>query len=102
MKIKQGDNVKVIAGKDRGKTGKIKQVFRHDQRVVVEGVNIVKRHRKNTGQQDQPAGIIEFEAPIHISNVMVLDNKDKPTRVGFKIEKNKKIRIAKTTGSKLD
>ncbi len=101
MKIKKGDLVKVITGKDKGKSGKVKQVFRHDERVVVEGVNIVKKHRKGNGS-DKPSGIFEFEAPVHVSNVMVMDPKgDKPTRVGYKMENDKKVRIAKKSGSKL-
>ncbi|MFQ5492842.1 MAG: 50S ribosomal protein L24 [Candidatus Dojkabacteria bacterium] len=102
MKIKQGDTVKVISGKDRGKTGKVTQVFSRDQRVVVEGVNKVKKHQKSQGQE-KPGGIFEFEAPVHVSNVMVIDPKsNKPSRVGYLIEKGVKVRIAKSTKTKLD
>lgn len=103
MKIKKGDTVQVITGKDKGKSGKVKMVFRQAQRVVVEGVNVMKKHRKSTNQKDQPSGIYEFEAPLHISNVMLLDpKKDKPTRVGFKLVNGKKLRFAKRSKSQID
>lgn len=101
MKIKTGDKVKVITGKDRGKTGTVKLVIKSKARIVIEGVNIMKRHQKATAQ-DQPKGIISFEAPIHVSNVMLLDPKDdKPTRVGYKVVDGKKIRIAKKSNTEL-
>jgi large subunit ribosomal protein L24 len=101
MKIKKGDTVQVITGKDKGKSGKVKAVFRNFDRVVVEGVNIVKKHKKST-KQGEPGGILEFEAPVHISNVMLLDpKKDKPTRIGFRVEKEGKVRIAKKSNSKI-
>jgi len=94
----------VITGKDRGKSGKVKLVFRRDFRVVVEGVNIVKKHKK-PAKQGEPGGIMEFEAPVHISNVMVMDpNKGKPSRVGFKFDKDgkkAKTRVSKKSGAKL-
>ena len=102
MKIKKDDKVKVISGKDRGKTGKVIAVIKSQDRIVIKGVNIVKKHQKAT-TDDKPKGIIEFEAPIHVSNVMVLDPKDnKPTRVGYKIEKDKKVRITKRSKTILD
>lgn len=101
MKIKKGDTVKVITGKEKGKTGKVNRVFRESERVVVEGVNIAKRHRKATSQNTK-SGIIEFESPIAISNVMLIDSKTgKTSRVGFKFENNKKIRVAKKSGEKI-
>lgn len=97
MKIKTGDNVVVIAGKYRNKTGKIIKVDIKNDKVVVEGLNKVTRHLRKT---KQGAGRkIEFEAPIHVSNVMVMDPKTKKgTRIGYKIEGDKKLRIAKKSG----
>lgn len=98
MKLKQGDNVIVISGKDRGKSGKITAVFSNKNLVVVEGVNARKRHQKprRGGQKGQ---IITLTAPIHISNVALLDPKTgKGTRVGFRFEKGKKVRVAKKSG----
>ena len=98
--LKTGDNVVVIAGKDKGKTGKITQVITKTDRVVVEGVNIVKRHQK--AAMNQEPGIVSKELPIHVSNVALADPKDgKPTRVGYKIENGKKIRFAKRSGQEL-
>ena len=102
MNLKIGDKVVVIAGKDKGKEGKITHVLRAENRVVVEGVNIVKKHVKGNGQT---AGTInEIEAPIHASNVMIIDPKTKkPTRIGHSINKDgKKIRVAKKSNSSLD
>ena len=102
MNFKTGDKVIVISGKDKGKEGKITHVLRSENRVVVEGVNIVKKHVKGNGQQS--GSINEMEAPIHASNVMILDPKtNKPTRIGHKINKDgKKIRISKKSNSSLD
>lgn len=99
--IKTGDEVIVIAGKDKGKKGTVKAVDTKNERVVVEGVNVVKRHQKANALQE--AGMVEKEAAIHVSNVMVSDPKTgKPTRVGIKIEKDgKKVRIAKKSGEEL-
>jgi large subunit ribosomal protein L24 len=100
MKIKKGDEVKVIAGKDKGKTGKVLQALHDTDKVIVEGVFVVKRHTKNkvTGTHGE---IIEKTMPIHVSNVMILDPKDKvPTRIGYSIDdKGNKTRIAKKSGS---
>lgn len=97
MKIKKGDTVKVISGKEKGKQGKVVKVLRESGRVVVEGVNKVKRHKKSQGE-GQPGGIVEFEAPMYSSKVMVVDAKtNKPTRIGFKFENDKKVRVAKKT-----
>ena len=97
MKIKKGDTVQVITGNDAGKTGRVIKVFIDRDRIVVEGVNIVKKHARPT--QDAPqGGIIEKEATIHVSNVMMVAG-GKPTRVGYKIlEDGRKVKFAKTTG----
>lgn len=98
MHIKKGDKVIVITGKDKGKTGTVIEALPKKDRVVVEGVNIVKKHQKPT-QMNPEGGIVEFEAAIHVSNVMLLDPKtNKPTRVGTKIEDGKKVRVAKKSG----
>ena len=103
-KIKSGDRVVVIAGKDRGKTGKVLRVDRAKQRVYVEGLNIVKRHQRPTQlNPNAEAGVVEREGPIHISNVMLLDPQDnKPTRVAISREDGKRFRVARKTGKKLD
>ena len=102
MNFKTGDKVVVISGKDKGKEGKITHVLRNENRVVVEGVNIVKKHVKGNGQQ--AGSINEVESPIHASNVMIIDPKTKkPTRIGHKIDKDgKKIRVSKKSNSSLD
>ena len=98
MKLKKNDNVKVLTGKDKGKTGQILKINHVTQRVVVQGVNMVKKTMKKRSQQDQ-GGIKEIEAPIHISNVALLLKNGETTRVGFKLEENgKKVRFAKKTG----
>lgn len=98
MKIKKGDTVKILAGKDKGKEGLVLKVFPQDNKVLVEGVRVVKKHQKAT--QTQAPGIIDKTLPIDLSNVAVLDPKDKkPTRVGYKVlEDGKKVRISKRTG----
>src|SRR5215218_3084026 len=95
-RIRQGDSVVILSGKDRGKTGRVRTVLPKESRVVVEGVNIVKRHTKARGP-GQPGGIIEKEAPLHISNVAIADpSSGKPTRVGFRVESDgTKVRVAK-------
>ena len=100
VKIKTGDTVKVIAGKDKDKEGKVLSVDQKNGRVLVEGVNMVKKHEKPSGR-NQTGGIVTREAPIDLSNVMYL-HKGKPTRIGFKIEDGKKVRIARSTGDVLD
>ena len=99
-KIKKCDTVKVIAGKDVGAEGKVLSVDKKSGRVIVEGVNIVKKHTKPS-MANQNGGIIEQEAPIDASNVMYV-HKGKPTRVGFKVDGEKKVRIAKSTGEVID
>ncbi len=100
MKIKKGDTVKVIAGKDNGKEGKVISVDHKNSKVVVEGVNMITKHLKPS-QANQNGGIIQKEAPLDASNVMLVF-KGKPTRVGFKIDGDKKVRIAKKTGDVID
>ncbi|WP_062349832.1 50S ribosomal protein L24 [Bacillus kwashiorkori] len=102
MHVKKGDKVKVITGKDKGKTGVILAAYPKKNRVLVEGVNIVKKHSKPS--QDNPqGGIISLEAPIHVSNVMPLDPKTgEPTRIGYKVVDGKKVRVAKKSGTVLD
>jgi len=100
-KIKKGDRVVVLAGKDKGKTGQVLQVIPTETRAVVQGLNLVRRHTKQTASQD--AGIFTKEAPIHLSNLAVADKNGKPTRVGFKInDDGTKVRVAKSTGDTID
>ena len=96
-KIKKGDRVMVLAGKDKGRQGAVLKVFPKEERVLVEGLNIVQRHTKPS-QGDPQGGIKNKEAPLHVSNVAVVDSKGKPTRVGFRMDGDKKVRFAKTTG----
>jgi large subunit ribosomal protein L24 len=96
-KIKKGDRVVVLAGKDKGKQGAVTQVLPKANRVLVQGVNLVQRHTKAT-PADPQGGIKSKEATLHVSNVALVDSNGKPTRVGFKIEGDKKVRVAKTTG----
>jgi large subunit ribosomal protein L24 len=96
-KIRKGDRVVVLAGKDKGRQGAVLKVFPKDERVLVEGLNIVHRHTKPS-QGDPQGGIKNKEAPIHVSNVAIVDSKGKPTRVGFRMDGDKKVRFAKTTG----
>lgn len=102
MNFKVGDKVVVIAGSSKGKEGKIIKTLRKENKVIVEGVNIVKKHRKATGNES--GGILEVEAPIHASNVMMIDPKTKKrTRIGHSFDKNnKKIRVSKKSNEKLD
>ena len=102
MNFKTGDKVVVIAGKDKGKEGKIIKVLRKEGKVVVEGVNMVKKHIKGNGQQ--AGSISEVEAALNVSNIMIIDPKTKkPTRIGHRFDKNgKKIRVSKKSNSDLD
>ncbi len=100
LKIKKGDMVKVIAGKDKDKEGKVVAVDHKNNRVVVEGINMVTKHTKPS-MRNQQGGIVHQEAPIHISNVMYL-HKGQPTRIGFKMDGDKKVRFAKRTGDIID
>ena len=103
MKIKRDDNVLVIAGKDRGKTGKVRLVYTEKDRLLVDGVNMAKKHSRARGRVRQ-AGIIEREAPIHASNVMLLCNKcNKPSRLGHKVlADGKRVRVCKSCGEVID
>jgi len=100
LKIKKGDMVKVIAGKDKDKEGKVIAVNHKKGTLLVEGVNMITKHEKPS-MANQQGGIVHKEGPIDISNVMYL-HKGKPTRVGFKLDGDKKVRIAKTTGDVID
>ncbi|MFV0255440.1 MAG: 50S ribosomal protein L24 [Erysipelotrichaceae bacterium] len=98
MKIKKGDQVKVITGSSKGTIAKVKDVLPKEDKVIVEGVNIVKKNIKPS-QMNPDGGVIEFEKPIHVSNVMIYDSKAKTgSRVGYKEEKGKKVRFYKKTG----
>ena len=104
-RIKKGDTVIVIAGRDKGRSGEVIEMRREAGRVLVRGVNMVKRHQRQSASQE--GGIISKEAPIHLSNVALADPKDgKPTRVGFKIvgqgDEQKKVRVAKRSGVEID
>lgn len=100
-KIKKGDKVVILAGRDRGANGEVIKVMPKDDRVIVRGVNLVKKHQRQT--QTEQGGIISKEAPLHISNVALADPKTgKATRVGFKIENDKKVRFAKASGEVID
>ena len=104
-RIKKGDTVVVIAGRDKGRSGEVIEMRREDGRVLIRGVNIVKRHQRQTAAQE--GGIISKEAPVHLSNVALADPRDgKPTRVGFKFvgkgEDRKKVRFAKRSGVEID
>ena len=102
LKIRKGDRVKVIAGRSKGRVGDVLRVMPTEQRVVVSGVNVIKRHTKPS--RTEQGGIIEREAAIHVSNVAVLDPKtDKPTKIGFKfLEDGRKVRFARGSGETID
>ena len=101
-KIKKGDKVVVITGRDKGRSGEVLRVIPREERAVVRGVNIVKRHQRQTANQE--SGIISKEAPLHLSNLAVADPKDgKPTRVGFRVlDDGRKVRFAKRSGDLID
>jgi large subunit ribosomal protein L24 len=107
-RLKSGDEVIVIGGKDRGKRGKILRVDPKHQRVVIEGLNMIKRHQKprqvaGAQRAEQVGGVIEREGPIHVSNVMLVDPKDgKPTRIGVEVHDGKRLRVARRSGTRLD
>jgi large subunit ribosomal protein L24 len=107
MKIRSGDRVEVISGKDRGKSGRVLRVDTDHERVFVEGLSMIKRHTRPSqvaGAQTEAAmgGVIEREGPIHISNVMLLDAKGQRTRVSIEREDGKRYRVAKSTGARID
>lgn len=98
-KIRRDDEVIVLAGKDKGKRGKVLSIVTESSRVFVEGVNLIKKHQKPVPQTNQPGGIVEKEASIDVSNVAIFNQETgKADRVGFKIEDGKKVRIFKSTG----
>jgi large subunit ribosomal protein L24 len=104
VKVKKGDTVVVIAGKDKGAKGKVIAAYPRQDKVLVEGVNRIKKHTRisTTQRGAKTGGIVTQEAPIHVSNVMVLDSDGKPTRVGYRIDENgQKVRIARSTGKDL-
>ena len=100
FKLKKEDTVEVIAGKDKGKRGRILKILRDKDRVLVEGVNMVKKAQKKRKQQDR-GGIIEVEAALHSSNLMIVCKKCGPTRIGYKIEGDSKIRVCRKCGEAL-
>jgi large subunit ribosomal protein L24 len=108
LKIRKGDEVKVMAGKDRGKRGRVLRVEPRDERVYVDGLNMRKRHVRpqqvaETQRGQTVGGVIESEGPIHVSNVMLLDPKDgKPTRIGIEREDGRPFRVAKRSGTRID
>ena len=100
-KIKKGDTVVVRTGRDKGRSGEVLQVMPKDERAIVRGVNLVKKHQKQT--QNQEAGIVSKEAAIHLSNLAIADPRDgKASRVGFKIHEGQKVRFAKLSGDLID
>ncbi len=100
-KIKKGDNVVVLTGRDKGRSGEVLQVLPKEERAVVRGINLVKKHQRQTAQQE--AGIVSKEATIHLSNLSHVGSDGKPTRVGFKIlEDGRKVRFAKRSGDLID
>jgi large subunit ribosomal protein L24 len=107
-RIRRDDTVRVIAGKDRGRSGRVKSVDPKNNRVYVEGINIVKRHIKprtlrDTQRSQELGGIVEMEGPVHISNVMLIDpDSGEPTRVGVKREGGRRIRVAKKSGKEIE
>ncbi|HBJ9019932.1 TPA: 50S ribosomal protein L24 [Listeria monocytogenes] len=102
MHVKKGDKVKVITGKDKGKSGKVLAAFPKKDRVLIEGINMVKKHTKPSNINPQ-GGILNVEAPIHVSNVMLIDPKTgEPTRVGYEVKGDEKVRVAKKSGEVID
>ncbi len=108
LKIRRDDTVRIIAGKDRGRTGRVLRVDREKQKVYVEGANIIKRHMRprtlrDTQRAQELGGIIEKEGPIHVSNVMLIDpDSGQPTRVSVKRERGRRVRVAKKSGKEID
>ena len=100
MKIKKGDKVVILTGRDKGKTGEVLKALPRESKVIVQGVNVAKRHTRPS--QTSAGGIVEKEKPIHVSNVAAIDPKDdKPTRVGFKMVGDEKVRIARRSGEQI-
>lgn len=102
MHVKKGDKIKVLSGKDKGKQGTVLEAYPKQDRILVEGINMVKKHAKPS-QENPQGGILNQEAPIHVSNVLPIDPKTgEPTRVGYEVRDGKKVRIAKKSGTALD
>lgn len=99
-RIKKNDTVMILAGKDKGKTGKVLKIDTENDRVIIQGVNMVKKAMKKKSQQDK-GGILEVEAPLHISNVAIVAKDGSPSRIGYKFVDGKKVRFAKKTGEVL-
>jgi large subunit ribosomal protein L24 len=99
-KIRKGDNVIVLTGRDKGRTGEVIEVRPDEGRALVRGINMIKRHQRQSAQQE--GGIISKESPIHLSNIAIADKDGKPTRVGFKIVGDRKVRVAKRSGAEID
>ena len=102
IRVKKNDMVKVIAGRDNGKTGRVLEVDRKTGKVLVEGVSLIKRHTRPNPAKQIKGGIAEKESPIHVSNVMLLTSGGVPTRVGYRLEGGTRVRIARKTGETLD
>jgi large subunit ribosomal protein L24 len=108
LKVRKDDTVRIIAGKDKGKTGRVLRVDPRKQKVFVEGANIIKRHTKprtlrDTQRAQELGGIVEMEGPIHVSNVMLIDpDSGEPSRVGIKREGGRRVRVAKRSGKEID
>jgi large subunit ribosomal protein L24 len=101
LKVKKGDKVMVITGRDKGKSGEILKVLREQNRVVVQGINMAQRHQKQSMSQE--GGIVQKELSIHVSNVALIDPKtEKPTRIGYKMDGERKVRVARRSGEALD
>jgi large subunit ribosomal protein L24 len=101
LKVKKGDKVVVITGRDKGKSGEILKVLREENRVIVQGINLAQRHQKQSMSQE--GGIVQKELSIHVSNVALIDPKtDKPTRIGYKMDGERKVRVARRSGEALD
>ena len=101
LKVKKGDQVVVITGREKGKRGEILKVLREENRVIVQGVNMAQRHQRQSMQQE--GGIVQKELAIHVSNVALIDPKtEKPTRVGYKMDGERKVRVARRSGEALD
>ena len=101
LKVKKGDKVVVITGRDKGKSGEILKVLREENRVIVQGVNLAQRHQKQSMQHE--GGIVQKELTIHVSNVALIDPKtEKPTRIGYKMDGVRKVRVARRSGEALD
>ena len=101
LKIKKGDKVVMLSGKDKGRSGEVKQVITEDNKVVVQGINVLTKHRKPS--QTNPGGLDKIEAPVHISNVAIVDPKNnKPSRIGYKTVGDRKVRFSKSSGEVID